>query len=443
MGRSYSLCLVLIALSAGVVLGQGQAEIAPTLPAGARADFEESLRAFRARDQGECLAALERLRKKHPGLPPARLMLGRMFLAHGQLGPTRQNFEIAASEAPGHPEIYLAFGALAVNEGRMTDALVHLERAAATARPSNWPTEQVRKFDIEVASGLAIVFESRQDWRSAVGRLSRLDELDPKNAMTLQRLARARFRQEEVSSATELLRQARKADPQLPPADIALAGLYAEVGDRAKSRQLLEQGMQAHPDDPHYARELAAVFMMQGEDKSAMEMVRRAQQLGDKSKELRMTFALVARRTGRLVDAITSLESIRREEPTDFETANQLALALIASNDQSKRQAALRLAESNARLFPGRGDALSTLGWVYFQLGRQKEGENILRASASKGQVRTETAYYLARVLAKTANKADAEAARNLLRNLMKQPGLFILRPEAEKWLEENPGPRP
>ena len=431
---------VLIGLSSPFAIGQSPRELAPTLPDDATVKFDKALLAFHANQLDKCLDELKTLKAQHQMLPPPRLMLARMYLSQGKGANAKPQMELAATENPNDPEVYFSFGVVALLEGRLTDASALLEKAALLNKPTSWSAEQKERLQIELTTGRALIGENRRDWRDADRWLTQLVELAP-NARTLERLARARLRQGKVESAVEQLRRAKGIDPKREPVEVTLATFYSESGKPDKSREVLEKAHAANPQDPRLARELAAVYMILGEDEKSYTMIKRAEQLGDDSRTRKLTTAMLARRLGKNDEAIATLEAIRREAPTDFESANQLALVMVELPGVTKKEAAIRLAESNARLHPKRSEALSTLGWVYFRNGRLAEAENMLRASTRTANFRTETAYFLARVLTHVGKTADAEIAKKTLRTMMTEPRLFVMRPEAEAWLAENPSP--
>src|SRR5262245_4586501 len=96
-------------------------------------------------NRGKVDEALELLRaavKKRPTLPPARLMLARFHLRAGQGPAARRQLELAAAEAPDHPEIYLTNAGLALAEGRLLEALLGCQTALKLTDTGGWTAEQ-------------------------------------------------------------------------------------------------------------------------------------------------------------------------------------------------------------------------------------------------------------------------------------------------------------
>src|SRR4051812_1876949 len=78
----------------------------------------------------EAYKLLQEAVKKNPTLPPARLMLARLYLSVEQEQAQRVGrsiLEMAAAETPDHPEVYLTNGQIAGREGRLTDIILNCQ----------------------------------------------------------------------------------------------------------------------------------------------------------------------------------------------------------------------------------------------------------------------------------------------------------------------------
>src|SRR5262245_39254767 len=93
-------------------------------------EIEKAGKAVQEGKIDEGLKLLQEAAKKHPTLPPAKLMLARLLVqARETLAQGRAYLEQAAGENPDHPFVYLSNADLALNEGRFTDALLNCQRA--------------------------------------------------------------------------------------------------------------------------------------------------------------------------------------------------------------------------------------------------------------------------------------------------------------------------
>jgi Flp pilus assembly protein TadD len=81
---------------------------------------------------------------------------------------------------------------------------------------------------------------------------------------------------------------------------------------------------------------------------------------------------------------------------------------------------------------------MATLGWTYYRTGRIDEAEVALRKANSLGRPTPDTLYFLARVMADRGRKEDAKMI--LESPIMKSPGAYLMRKEAEALLAELSG---
>ena len=77
---------------------------------------------------------------------------------------------------------------------------------------------------------------------------------------------------------------------------------------------------------------------------------------------------------------------------------------------------------------PKRADVYSTLGWIYYKVGKLNEAVAALKTAVQLGPVSRDTAYYAARVMFDVGNKTEA---RMWLNAALKSPGLFAKQKEA------------
>jgi tetratricopeptide (TPR) repeat protein len=155
----------------------GQAPGQPAAPADK--DLEAAVHKVREGRNDEALASIREQAARHPEWPPAALILSRMLRAADQAVPARRALERAAVEAPGHPDVYLTFGTLALADGRLSDARLNFDNALALVGSGQWDAERARVFRREAFAGLAAVAEGREDWAAAQAALNAWLELEP------------------------------------------------------------------------------------------------------------------------------------------------------------------------------------------------------------------------------------------------------------------------
>ena len=388
--------------------------------------------AFRQGKPEDALKLLQEAVKKHPQLPPARLLLARMYFMAGQTGPGRANLEQAAAESFTHPEIYLVNASRALADGRLTDTILNCQTVIALSNDDRWTAEQKNRFRREARAGLAAAFEARKDWEATRVQLLAWLELEPKNGTARQRLARALLMLGRDTEAFNELQQASKDDPKVDPPEVAMGRLWGLKGDAKRAEESFEKAVQKYPKDARVHRAFGGWLLDRGRVDAARVHIDAAMELEPRSRESLGLKGLLARYTKDYESAAKIFEELSREEPGNFFSSNHLALAYAELPD--KRQRAVQLAEVNVRQYPRMLEALATLGWAYFKSGRLDEADKALTASASGGQISSDTAYYLARVM---KDKGRIGTAKDLLTKALETDGPFVNRSRAKELLQE------
>jgi tetratricopeptide (TPR) repeat protein len=174
--------------------GQGPAEeLGILIPKGYK-ELETALDHLKQGKPGEAFDDLEKATAKHKELPPARFLMALLFFSAGNDEQGVALLEQSAVEAPDRPEIYAAFGKLAIAERRLTLARLAFEKAQGLPPPAAWTPERRVEFDRSCRQGLAFLAEARQDWGQVRTHLEALLANDPKNGVDRHRLAPALFR---------------------------------------------------------------------------------------------------------------------------------------------------------------------------------------------------------------------------------------------------------
>lgn len=421
-------------------LGSGVPSPAPSIQL---PELEAASLAFKKGKIDDCIELLDAARDRAIAadageLPPTKLMLARLYLAYGQTATGKAMLEKVAVEHAGHPEVYLLFGNIAVSEGRLTDAMLHFERSLGGSLPQNWKPEQIINLRRESFAGQARVSELREDWFRAQAALKQWSSDDPNNALVRDRLATAYFMLGRHQEAFDQFQTAARLDSKINQPEVSMAVMYARAKDYAKSRKVFEEALKKYPTDGRVCYEYSAMLLLNDEPEDAKTYSDAAAELGVDTDELLMQRGYIARQLKDYAEAETHFSKMLDRAPSNFEAMNQLALVLIEQDDKAKQQQAQQLAELNVRRSPDSSFALSTLGWVHYKLGDRKRAEQALRLAASKPSVRTETLYYLLRVLWENGHKEDALRVAERARPAFDEPGLFVLRDEAKQWLSDE-----
>ena len=325
--------------------------------------------------------------KKKTDLPPARLMLGRLMIASQirELGPRiRPVLELAISENADHPVVYLENANLALNEGRVTDAMLNAERALQLGAGARWTPEQKKDVELGGQTVLAKAYEARGDWAVRKAHLSALLAKDQKNGGLRVQLARVMFLMlkpedkaddvyNELKQAYNDEKLAHKDDLKVEPPDVNMGRFWADKGENIKARDEFEKAVKADPANVQVLLAYASWLLQKNEFPEAKARIDAAAKLKPKDLEVMKYQGLVARILKDYPTAAATFRQVLDIAPTDTFSRNHLALVLIDQGGKTQQEQAIANAELNAQANPKAAEALATLGYVYFKVKRLNE----------------------------------------------------------------------
>jgi len=391
---------------------------------------------FQQQDYEASLASLKKAVAAHPELPPAQVIMAQFFFQSQQAAQARQMLELAVIEDPQDPEAYVVLGELALRERRLTEASLLLKKALDLL-PQLAQAQRKENLQPRIYSGLSGVAETRGQWPVAQQYLETWLQREPKNAVAMQRLARALFQQKKAREALDQLKAAAAADPAAITPAAQFARFYQQVGDEENARKWMEYALQVAPKDLK-TRLVAAQWALEtGQVDEAKKHATVAMDIDPKSLEAKLIRGVVGLFESDYKTAELYFESAHLQAPDNFAASNNLALALAEQDDAPKRRRALEYAQANARQYSRMPEALSTFGWVLYRAGRVEDAEKVLRQAAATGEMKADTAYYLARVL---VDRNQKDPARQLLTSALASDQPFAHRDDAKALLAELGG---
>jgi tetratricopeptide (TPR) repeat protein len=321
----------------------------------------------------------------------------------------------------------------------------------------------VRRADFlrEVYSGKAAVFEQLQNWDRAQTELIPWLAMNPEDPLVHFRKGRLYYLQgvasnddksfetsyaeakKEFKDAYMMQKKAGlyKNDPAMERPEVMLLQLHtlANKLDRARDEIKLIEGEEAaiKSDDSKEASriftQISTWYLRQGEFEEAQKYAKKATELDKDSDALKALSAMLGYYSND-PKAEDDFSKMHANSPGDFFASNYLALILSESTEEAKRNRAVQLAELNARLYQQSAEALSTLGWCYFNAGRYQDALRVMGVFTQGAQISPDTAYYFAKVLF-SINKRATDDVFNLLNSAIAAKGPFKHRGEAETWM--------
>ena len=389
-------------------------------------DITSGINRFRDRDIDGCRAMFERAYSNNPKLPPPGVLMSMLWLSVNQLQAARGELEQTVIDYPEDPETYLMLGDLAFQERRVTDAETLFSRGVSLTDAFESNPKRKRDFQIRGFAGLAAVAEARKQWPLAEQQLKGWLELDPDSASAHQRMGIVQFQLGKPSEALAEFREARSLDDAAVQPELAMARLYDEKKEPEKARKLIELAIESSPQDAAVLLASAQWYLGQNDLASAKKQTEAALALDEKSLEAKIVRGAIAR----VVRDYT-------QSTLNFPASNSLAFVLIESDNEESRQRALEMAEGNVALHrensPQQANALTTLAWVFYKLGRREDAEQILTQISQSNQLTSDGAYYVARLL---ADRGESQRATTILEQVLGREPVFATRADAEDLLK-------
>jgi tetratricopeptide (TPR) repeat protein len=434
---------------------QGSAQTPPAKDEGKDPTVDAAAALFKEGKEEEAYKKLQEAVSKNQNLPPARLMLHRMYLQIGKFPQARQSIERAAVETPDHPDIYITLGGYALNDQRLTDAVLQYQQALEVIKdPKRWNESQQKNVRLAALSGLARASEARGQWEQAKKHLDDILKLDFTKGQLAgfrAQLGRIYFMMDNRDQALKELEQAYGDEPAMEPPGVTMGRLFTGKAngerDFTKQKPLFDKAKEWYEyaikkDVKSFKAHMAFaiwLFDMSYLDKSylglAEDELKEAARLDPKAVDVRVLRGLMHRWVGNHPGAETEFESLHKEFPNDFNYLNQYVLAMLEQKDQGKQQRALDMILEFNRRNAGRvPEAAATLGWALFKNNRLDDAENALRSSFQGGQTNSDTIYYYSQIL---RYRGQLDKAVELLKAATQSPGRFMYRKEAEKDLAQ------
>ena len=403
-------------------------------------------------------------RKKLVSLPPAEVIMARLFNIIQNPPQTRLWLERAVAEQPDDPEAFVLFGEGAIREGRVTDAELLFTKAVGLAEKYKGNDKRKRDIMLRALQGRASVAERREKWGDARADLIQLIKLDDSNPAPYQRLGQALFFQELYPEAEKVFRKGDDLDTknELAAWEVTMGQLYERKAQmaktteaerktlRAKAAEKMDAAVKRLPKDVNVRLGIAGWAMQTNQLEVAERHAEEAVKLDTTSLPAKIIRGYVARLKGDQRKAEEMFELAHLQNPSDLNTSNNLALALIESPDDRrpakpdelhpKHLRAMQFAAMNVQRFPVNGnspyrfEAASSYGWILYKLGRTNEAGSVLQAVLQGGQLSQDSAYYVAQILFDLGRYDDAG---KLLANRVESDIPFVHRADAKKLLDD------
>jgi putative PEP-CTERM system TPR-repeat lipoprotein len=387
-------------------------------PQNASAQLGLAQLAIKRGDFKDAIQRLEELRKRDAKAITPRMELARVYLQQNELTKAQELIRETIAAAPGRADVRSGIGMLYLDANRYEEALAEFREA--TTLDSRDARHWMNMARAQLALGnrgvaresLQRALTERPDWVPAISALVLLDLQEKKNDAALQRVAE--------------LRKSRPKDP----AGMTLEGdVYAALGQHAKADAAYSAAAVQGPTQELAVKSYRARHLGKLPDAAKpleQWLVRSPDDIG-----ARLLLAEAYGVAGQRRKAIEQYELAVAQRPDDVTALNNLAWFYYEAGDARAEQTARRAYEK-ARSSAAVAD---TYGWILVQTGKPAEGLSVLQeAVRAEGGEDPEIQYHLAVALARTGDRAAAQAR---LSQLLNRDGDFASRADARKLLEQ------
>jgi len=365
-------------------------------------------------------------------------MMSMLWMNVNRVAEARSELEEKVNKFPADPEPFLMLGDLAFQDRRITESSLLFNKATDLTKTFMENPKRKRDFEIRGNAGLAAVAEARRQWDVARKHIEAWMALDPDNASARQRLGIVLFQLGEEEKALEQFRESKKLDPKSLQPELWMARLYSDAKKRDVARKQIEAAVKAAPKDVGVLLGAAEWFLAQNDLEAAKANADAALAVDEKNLGAKLIRGTVARVARDYRNAEKYLNDAHVQSPGNFPASNSLALVLVESEEKEARQRAVEMAEANVAMYRDNNtvgpNALTTLAWIYYRLGRREDAEKLFARVTQSNTLPTDGAYYLARVL---ADRGDADKARSILEQVLAGEPFFASRADAVDLLEK------
>jgi Tfp pilus assembly protein PilF len=394
---------------------------------------------------------LEELAREAPASTVARLRLSNVTWSLGAMAEVERNLHATLTIEPNHIEAIVTLAWLATATGRPDEAEARFSDALERSENALDVATAFARF-LMVAGKPAAAADLCDDLAPGSDDETLLDRMelcraahryDRALALAQDRRARGELGPEmgarldlacadmladkkQPAAALGALERVPRGTPAYSAARLRAAELLREGGRLAEARRTLTElgaAGSAAPDAPDALTDavrdeittaLAALDEKAGDGKAALARLAAAVVARPKSPRLRLAYASLLERAGRVPEALAQAEAIITEDPGSAEALN--FWGFIAAEHGHDLGKATRRIEAALAFDPGSGAILDSLGWAQLRAGKLAEATLFLEQAA---RLEPEDPEILAHLAALAERKGERERALSIARKAL------------------------
>ncbi len=335
-------------------------------------------------------------------------MLARMRMANGQWGEAIILLENYIAQAPNDAECHKSFAEIAMVWGRWTDAWLQLERSRSLVDGMKFEEQRKQDFLSELIKLRGEVAEQRKDIETATKLFESLAQRQTDSGDPLWALGRIKISQGKIDDGIELLRRAKSLSSHLPQPELAVAIELSLKGKKEGAEEWFESSLKAdHAKQVNWSQ-YARFLIEDDRHEQAFTLLEKAPSEYQSDRDFKMLKGVLYRYKNDIDNAEDIFSELHRANPNDLESADQLALVLVESEDEGKRARAQQISEANLRQAPNVERVIATAAWIKFKTGASDIAERLLNQIIRNGRINSQTAFYMAEIFRSLGKNEDA-----------------------------------
>ena len=404
-----------------------------------KAELERAINAFLDQDVKTLNEILDQQATFDSDFPPKHLLLASLSYRIRDPAQGRQLLETAAVESPKYPGTYAAFARLALNEGRITDAMALLEKCALMARANEVSQKAKDHFASQYVTGMLQVAIAQNRFQDARDLLNQQMARLPENPKSLLTGADLEFKAGNLEKSQAYLEKVKTLLPDARPFESVFARWFRNRGDDKQAEKWILAAAQRYPEDGSSQMDYVNWLMGKGDLASVRTALPKVEALTGESTAIRLLKGQLAFADEKMNEAESFLLKVIEEtKGRNVEAVNLYALALSESSDPGKLQQAQKIAQQTLGRFPRSAVAKASMAYILLKQGGTDQAQRLLLPIVRNERVSSEIAYFFGCLL----NSLDKQgAARQAFQSALETDDLFLYRKKCQKLLDQLGGP--
>lgn len=305
----------------------------------------------------EAYAGLELYVRRVPDNPGARKLMGSILFERGQYDRVIQLLKPVLDQVPDDYQLLTMLGTAYMKKGRHLRAIELLDRAVALggdaveartriglSHLARGQSELGVKQLSEVfagaeearLAGVTLVLEhlKRNETAQAVKIARLLSERNPQNLRFMNLLASAEIAAGDIPAATAHLEQILERDAHFLEAELNLAKIDRAAGRLAQARDRIDRAVVNHPGNTLVMLEQARIEEADGRPEAAVELLRKAVALDERSLDSQLYLGELYIRSGMWQELDQQMQTLERLFPDDIRVMQLIGIGHLSQGDR-------------------------------------------------------------------------------------------------------------